>query len=84
MNLLKSIVTKVLGDPVRHTYKSDDGTENEYYLTPVESDCWGDISNTKVMTNTLEQAKAIKVGYEWESWGVSNENQANQDEARTL
>ena len=67
MNLLTHTVTKVLGDPVRHTYKSDDGTENEYYLTPVGCNCWGDISNTKVMTNTLEQAKEIKVGYEWES-----------------
>lgn len=67
MNLLTHTVTKVLGDPVRHTYKSDDGTENEYYLTPVECDCWGDISNTKVMTNTIKEAKEIKVGYEWES-----------------
>ncbi|MEZ2793157.1 hypothetical protein [Proteus terrae] len=67
MNLLTHTVTKVLGDPVRHTYKSDDGTENEYYLTRVECNCYGVISNTEVMINTLEEAKAIKVGYEWES-----------------
>ncbi|MGF7480275.1 hypothetical protein [Providencia sp. SP181] len=65
MNLLTHTVTKVLGDPIRKTFTYN-GIETEYYLTQVECNCYGVISNTEVVTNTLKQAKAIKVGYEWE------------------
>ncbi|MBD2797705.1 hypothetical protein ID856_14345 [Xenorhabdus sp. 18] len=67
MNLLKHTVTKLLDEPQEHSFINDNGEKVTYYLIPVECDCWGNISETFVTAWTLEDAKKITIGYEWES-----------------
>lgn len=65
MNVLKCTVVEVLGEPVRHVTnhpEATDGVNHEYYTVAIKYDCWGSVTTTDLVFNTLESAKEVKVG----------------------
>lgn len=63
MNLLDAVVTKVLSEPKYVDEYAKDGIT--WWEVKVEYDCWGQVSEGTLTCKTEDEAKEIKVGYEF-------------------
>lgn len=60
MNLLDCTVTKVISAPIHRISEHGD-----YWYVAVESECCRDISETRLMFNSKEEAEKVAVGFQF-------------------
>lgn len=58
MNLLDCTVTKVISAPIHRISEHCD-----YWYVAVESECCGDLSETRLTFNSKEEAEKVAVGF---------------------
>lgn len=58
MNLLDCTVTKVISVPIHRISE-----KNDYWYVTVESECYGNISETRLIFNSKEEAEKVIVGF---------------------
>ncbi len=58
MNLLGCVVTKVISAPIHRISEHGD-----YWYVAVESECYGDVSETRLIFNSKEEAEKVAVGF---------------------
>lgn len=58
MNLLDCTVTKVISAPIHRISE-----KNDYWYVAVESECCGDLSETRLTFTSKEEAEKVTIGF---------------------
>lgn len=62
MNVLTAVVTGIKTNPHKITI-----SRRDYWAIDVEHDCYGRVSDKRLLFDTEEEADSVEIGYEFET-----------------